>query len=65
MKQLDLGKSGLMVSEIALGCMRMSDLSNSEEASKVIETSVSEGMTFFDHAIFMVAELLKKFLRQL
>lgn len=49
MKQLDLGKSGLMVSEIALGCMRMSDLSI-QEASKVIETSVSEGMTFFDHA---------------
>ena len=49
MKKIDLGKSGLLVSEIALGCMRMDSLSK-KQAHKMIETAVEAGITFFDHA---------------
>jgi len=40
MKQIDLGKSGLLASEIALGCMRMASLSE-HEATMIIETAIN------------------------
>lgn len=49
MNKINLGNSGLIVSEISVGCMRMSDLSVSD-AAKVIDTSVKNGIDFFDHA---------------
>jgi len=48
-KKVNIGNSGLMASEIALGIMRMSVLSN-DQAKKVIETSIDQGIDFFDHA---------------
>lgn len=44
-----IGKSTLQGSRISLGCMRMSSL-NEQEAARVIETSVENGIQFFDHA---------------
>jgi len=49
MKQIDLGKSGLLVPEISLGCMRMRDVSVAD-AKSVIRTALDVGMHFFDHA---------------
>ena len=49
MNKIDLGKSGLLASEIALGCMRMADNSVSD-ASKVIQTAFDNGIDFYDHA---------------
>ena len=49
MRQIDLGKSGLMASEITLGCMRMHDLSVAE-AARTIRTALDVGISFFDHA---------------
>ena len=45
----ELGQTGLQVSRIALGCMRMATLSD-QEASRVLETSLEERINFFDHA---------------
>lgn len=44
-----LGKSGLDVSRIALGCMRMAAI-ETKEAARVLESAVAAGITFFDHA---------------
>lgn len=44
-----LGQTGLQVSRIALGCMRMAALTERETA-KVLETVVGQGINFFDHA---------------
>ena len=49
MKNIKIANSGLNVSEISLGCMRISDLSN-QEISKLIHTALDEGINFFDHA---------------
>ncbi|HAJ70282.1 MAG: aldo/keto reductase [Alkalibacterium sp.] len=49
MRKIKLGKSDLRVSEIALGCMRMSEL-DTNDAKKVIETAHNEGINFYDHA---------------
>lgn len=49
MKYIDLGKSGIQVSEIGLGCMRMNSLDKSS-AERIIKTSLEEGINFFDHA---------------
>lgn len=49
MKTLTLGKDKISVPEIALGCMRITGLSKTEGA-KLIETSMSLGINFFDHA---------------
>lgn len=45
----ELGQTGLQVSRIALGCMRMASL-NEREAANVLETVVQHGINFFDHA---------------
>ncbi|MGT2715973.1 aldo/keto reductase [Streptococcus respiraculi] len=44
-----LGKTGLEVSRIALGCMRMASLEASA-AQAVVKTALENGITFFDHA---------------
>ncbi len=49
MYKIELGKSGLIVPTIAVGCMRISDMSE-KEVSAFIETAVSNGANFFDHA---------------
>ena len=49
MKNIKLGTSDLNVSEIALGCMRMGDLSK-DETAKVIHNALELGINFFDHA---------------
>jgi len=49
MKQIDLGRSGLIAPEIGLGCMRMCDLSVAD-AKLVIRASLDAGINFFDHA---------------
>ncbi|NQP31793.1 aldo/keto reductase [Streptococcus suis] len=45
----ELGQTGLQVTRIALGCMRMASL-NERETANVLETVVQHGINFFDHA---------------
>lgn len=49
MNYLDVADSGMKVSEIALGCMRISNMS-STEISKLVHTALDQGVNFFDHA---------------
>lgn len=49
MKQLNLGQSGLMGSEVSLGLMRMADL-GAQQAVAVLAAAVEAGINFYDHA---------------
>jgi len=49
MKTIQIADGQLPVSEIALGCMRISALSE-KEAENLVETALDEGVNFFDHA---------------
>lgn len=49
MKTIPLGKSGLQVPTLALGCMRLSPLSDSE-AERYVRAALDLGANFFDHA---------------
>lgn len=49
MKRIKLGNSDLETSEIALGCMRMHELS-STNAEAVIKNAIELGIDMFDHA---------------
>lgn len=49
MKNIRLGRTNLEVGEIALGCMRMNDLSKND-AERVIRNAIEAGIDFFDHA---------------
>ncbi len=49
MYKIELGKSGLQVPTIAVGCMRISDMSE-KEVSAFVDTALSFGANFFDHA---------------
>ena len=49
MRTIPLGKSGLQVPTIAVGCMRMADLSD-REAERLVGTALELGANFFDHA---------------
>lgn len=49
MKYINLGKTGMKTSEVALGCMRLTEL-NEREASELIHTALELGINFFDHA---------------
>jgi predicted oxidoreductase len=49
MKFIKIPNSDLNVSEIALGCMRISGMSNQAIAT-LIHTALEEGINFFDHA---------------
>ena len=49
MRSIDLGKSVLKVPTVAVGCMRISNM-NEREVSAFIDTALSNGANFFDHA---------------
>lgn len=49
MNKFELGNSGLLVSEVALGCMRMAD-KDVNEAKTIIKTAIDCGINFYDHA---------------
>ena len=49
MKTLKIAHCDLAASEISLGCMRISTMSN-QDISTLIHTALDEGINFFDHA---------------
>lgn len=49
MKLIPLGKSGLQVPAVALGCMRIKEVSL-KEAERLLDTALELGCNFFDHA---------------
>jgi predicted oxidoreductase len=49
MRTINVGQGALTVSEISLGCMRISDLAPSA-VDALVKTAVDVGITFFDHA---------------
>lgn len=49
MYNIELGKSGLSVPAIAVGCMRMNSLTV-QQANSFINTAIEHGADFFDHA---------------
>ena len=49
MYNFELGKSGLQVPAVAVGCMRISDKTE-KEVSAFIDTALENGANFFDHA---------------
>lgn len=49
MYTIELGKTGLQVPTVAVGCMRISDM-NEKEISAFINTALENGANFFDHA---------------
>lgn len=49
MKTIHVPNANLDVSEISLGCMRISEMSDAE-ISHLINTAIEGGITFFDHA---------------
>jgi len=54
MQQRELGRSGLKISAIGLGCMGLSfgygPAAETRDAVKLIRTAFDEGVTFFDTA---------------
>lgn len=49
MYDIELGKSGLRVPTVAVGCMRIANMTE-KEIGEFIDTSLSHGANFFDHA---------------
>ncbi len=49
MRKIELGKSGLMVPTVAIGCMRISNM-NEKEAAAFLDTAIDNGANYFDHA---------------
>lgn len=49
MKTIKLSDSNITASNIIMGCMRISQLSN-KDAATLIHTALDEGINFFDHA---------------
>lgn len=49
MYQIELGKSGLQVPTVAVGCMRIGQMSV-RDVSAFIDTALEQGANFFDHA---------------
>lgn len=49
MRTIDIANGEIRSSEIALGCMRIADMSL-KDVSKLINTAIEEGINFFDHA---------------
>ena len=49
MYKIELGKSGMRVPTIAVGCMRISKMSE-KEASAFVNTALEKGANYFDHA---------------
>lgn len=49
MRTIELGKTGLQVPTIAVGCMRFRDL-NEKQVAEVVDAALSMGANYFDHA---------------
>ena len=49
MYSIELGKSRIQVSTIAVGCMRVSDMSM-DKLDEFVHTAMEHGANFFDHA---------------
>jgi predicted oxidoreductase len=49
MKKINIGNGSINASEISLGCMRIANMAINE-AAKLINTALEEGIDFFDHA---------------
>lgn len=49
MRKILLGRSGLSVPTVAVGCMRIAGLSDSD-AGRLLHTALEHGANFFDHA---------------
>ena len=49
MRKIELGKSGLMVPTVAVGCMRISNM-DERQAEEFVDTAIMSGANFFDHA---------------
>ena len=49
MRYMKLGKSDLQVPAIAVGCMRINELSTTD-AERLVQTALEGGVNFFDHA---------------
>ena len=49
MKYIKVPNTDMNASEISLGCMRISDMTN-QEITTLIHTALDEGINFFDHA---------------
>lgn len=49
MYNIEFGKSGLQVPAVAVGCMRISDMTE-KEVHAFVETALENGTNFFDHA---------------
>lgn len=49
MRTIKLGKSGLSVPTVAIGCMRIAGTSD-KDAAALIDTALENGANFFDHA---------------
>lgn len=49
MRLIPLGKSGLKVPAVAVGCMRITDIS-AKEAESFLAAALEQGCNFFDHA---------------
>lgn len=49
MKKINIGNGAISASEIALGCMRISELSK-KDAEALVNTALEAGIDFFDHA---------------
>jgi predicted oxidoreductase len=50
MKSIHVANTDLDVSEISLGCMRISRGMSMPDISRLLHTALDEGVTFFDHA---------------
>lgn len=68
MKKVNLGKTGLQVPAVAVGCMRMNDLSQGE-AERFLSGALDMDAVFFDHADIYGAgkceEMFGKFLQRI
>ena len=49
MYKIELGKTGLQVPTVAVGCMRISNMKE-KEVSAFVDTALQNGANFFDHA---------------
>lgn len=50
MKTISIGQDKLHVSEIGLGCMRITGLGEDRAIAELIDTAIEHGINFFDHA---------------
>lgn len=63
MYNISLGKSGLKVPTIAVGCMRISNM-NEKQVSEFIDTSLQLGANFLTMPIYTVVVKAKRFLEK-